>query len=116
MQAAKELEAASNSWYQSTTDVYNFLLKCLGSSITSQECAAEVLQAYPAYNSAMVLFSADSSNVADSGAARLANQFGSEAGGMIAVRSAADARKLWLSLVTTYTELLSRCGELVQGQ
>ena len=35
---------------------------------------------------------------------------------MINVRPSNDAHKLWLELVTSYTELIERCGKLVKAQ
>jgi hypothetical protein len=114
VQSAQDLEAAATSLYQSTTDVYNYQLKCVPGG-TWQVCVAEALQIYPNYSSSVTAFGAASSNIVDRTASQLANQLGSEAGAMIQPQSLNDAHKLWYELVTTYTNLIGRCGKLVQA-
>jgi hypothetical protein len=116
VQAAQVLEADANSFYQYTTDIYNFQQRCAGPHNTWRSCAAEALQIYQNYNSVLTAFGAASSNIADRTAGQLANQLGSTSGGLIAATSAADASKLWYEMVTAYAELTERCGQLVQTQ
>ena len=116
VQAAQTLEADANSFYQYTTDIYNFQQECVGPHNTWRSCAADALQIYQNYTSVLTDFGAASSNIADRQAAQLANQLGSTSGGLIAAGSEADASKLWYELVTIYAQLTDRCGQLVQTQ
>ena len=116
VRAAEQLEAATNVLYQNTTNIYNFGLQCTsGGHNTWADCAGQALQVFSGYTEALTAFNTDTSNVADRTAAELANQFGSQSGGMLSVRSAADAKTLFPRIVTTYVALIRRCGLLVQG-
>lgn len=116
VQAAHALEADANSFYEYTTDIYNFQRQCAGPHNTWQGCAAEAMQVYQNYNSVMTTFAAAGSNISDRTAAQLASQMASAGGGLITARSEADASKLWYEMVTVYTQLTGRCGQLVQTQ
>jgi hypothetical protein len=116
VQAAQALEADANSLYGYTTDIYNFQRQCAGPHNTWQGCAAEAMQVYQNYNAVMTTFAAAGSNIADRTAAQLASQMAGASGGLITASSAADASKLWNEMVTVYTQLTERCGQLVQTQ
>ena len=47
--------------------------------------------------------------------AELASQFSKESTGTIAAPSATEGEKMWNALVTTYVELIARCGQLIRG-
>jgi type II secretory pathway pseudopilin PulG len=116
-QAAKELETATNGLFLSAQNVYSFQLDCVGTRNTWKDCASQALQVFPNYNVDLTVFNTAISNIADSEAVALANQFANESTDtIIAASSTADAQRSWSRMVTTYTELIGRCGQLVQGQ
>jgi hypothetical protein len=76
---------------------------------------ADAMQIYQTYNTAMTAFDAASGNVADRMAAQLATRLGSDSGDLIAASSVSDASEIWYDFVTAYTQLIERCGQLVQA-
>lgn len=116
VQAAQSLEADANSFYEYTTDIYNFQRQCAGPYNTWRGCAAEAVQVYPNYNAVMSNFVAASSNVTDQAAEKFANQMASESAGLIATQSESDASNLGNEMVTAFSQLIPRCGQLIQSQ
>jgi hypothetical protein len=103
VQAAQTLEADANSFYEYTTEIYNFQRQCAGPHNSWQGCAAEAMQVYQNYTAVVTTFAAAGSNIADRTAARLASQMAGLSGGLISASSATDASKLWNEMVTIYT-------------
>jgi hypothetical protein len=114
--AAEQLEAAASNLYSTTQNVYNFQLKCVGTNETWTACAS-LAPDLRSYSAALTTFAAIVANVGDPAAAELANQFSKEStGSTVAAPSAAKGERMWNALVTTYVDLIARCGQLIRAQ
>jgi len=113
--AAEQLEATAGNLYSTTQNVYNFQLKCARTNETWKTCAS-VAPGITSNSAALTTFGAAMANIGDPAAAELANQFSKESTGTIIGPSAAQGERMWNALVTTYVDLIARCGQLIRGQ
>jgi hypothetical protein len=116
VQAAQSLESDANSFYEYTTDIYNFQRECYDPHVTWLSCAADAKQVYPNYVSITNTFTAAGGNIADRTAGQLANQMADASTGLVIASTEAGAEKMWYEMVTAYSQLTERCGQLVQTQ
>lgn len=113
--AAGQLEAAAGNLYSTTQNVYNSQLKCVGTYGTWKACAS-VAPGITNFSAAVTTFGPAIANIGDPAAAELANQFSKESTGTVTGPSAAQGKTMWNALVTTYVDLIARCGQLIRGE
>jgi len=114
--AVVQLQAAANSFYLAANGVWNM---CIG--ITRGSCLHKVI-ADAAWQSATTELAADRTDISDPAAARLAARLSSLGNGVIeyAVGNGtgpAETEDIDLSeMGDTLGQLITRCGQLIQGQ
>ena len=103
--AAVQLETAATGFYQATFDLWPSCAKNAGECLDNN-----------AYVAAEITFNAARGNISDPRAAALALQLANSSTTALAMAESRSSSTYLNQVGQTYGELITRCGQLVQGQ